>query len=277
MTHKILARVSQARTQYRLLKFALPALAALAARHAHAGETTLAEPIIEENITDVDGTEIGTLEFDVTGAALASRASRTGLYRSSLEAEWRPLDRLGLGAELATNGTLDGASPLSPSAFVPRGAASYVVLRDRERVFYLQAETSYRHAFGDEAILHDPTESALPFSSGLRMATQAGPFTIRAALFVEAGGASAHAPVRAGYAVLANFFGDGGARFYVGAEAVADWARERPFVVVPEALFLTRVFDKPMRFGLGVPTTVGARGEESSFGIAFRIVLEPDE
>jgi hypothetical protein len=277
MIHRISARVSQAVARRRLLKLALPAIAAFVGRHANAGETTLAEPIIEENITDVDGTEIGTLEVDVTGAALASRASRKGLYRSSLEAEWRPLDRLGVGAELAATGTLDAASPLAPRAFVPRVAGSYVVLRDRERVFYLQAETSYRHAFGDEALLHDPTESALPFSSGLRMATQAGPFTIRAALFVEAGGASAHVPLRAGYAVLANFFGDGGARFYVGAEAIADWARERPFAVVPEALFLTRVLDKPMRFGLGVPTTVGARGEESSFGIAFRIVLEPDE
>ena len=32
------------------------------------------------------------------------------------------------------------------------------------------------------------------------------------------------------YAVLANFFGRG-SRFYVGAEVIGDWARERPFAV----------------------------------------------
>lgn len=32
-----------------------------------------------------------------------------------------------------------------------------------------------------------------------------------------------------------------------------------------------------MRFGVGLPTTVGASGDDSSFGVAFRIVLEPDE
>lgn len=81
----------------------------------------------------IDGTELGTLELDATGAALGSRGRAGGLWRTSLEAEWRPIDRLGIGAELGTAGALDGAAPREPQAFTSRGAFSYVVLRDRPR------------------------------------------------------------------------------------------------------------------------------------------------
>jgi len=258
------------------MRFAIAALAAsvtLSAARARAGETTLAEPIIEENITDADATDVGTLEIDLTGAALRSPSS--GLWRSAVEAEWRPIDRLGVGAEIGTSGVLDGTSPHGPDAYEPRGAVSWVVGRDAPRNLYLQAEIAARWSDASGGFV-DPTESALPYTFGLRSATRAGPFTLRAAAVGEAGGASAHVPVRASGAALGEVIALG-TRFYLGAEAIADWARARPFLVVPEALLLRRIGRLPLRFGVGVPFTVGARGEQSSYGIAFRIVLEPSE
>src|SRR4051812_37807857 len=74
-------------------------------------EAPLAEPVIEENITDVDSRESGTLEFDTTQTAVHARNNRNGIWRSTIEAEWRPFARAGVGADLGLGGPLDGASP----------------------------------------------------------------------------------------------------------------------------------------------------------------------
>lgn len=245
-------------------------------RAAWAGETTLAEPIIEENITDVDGTEVGTLELDATGLLLRPRGTGPGLWGTALEGEWRAVDRLGIGGELALGGTTSAFKPTSANVYTPRIAGSYVVFRDWERQLFLQAEASARTTFGDEPPLANLAESALPYRGGLRLATQGGPVTFRAGAFGEAGGGFAHAPVRLSTATLVNFIGAPN-RFYIGAEAMADWARASPFLVVPEALFLTRLLGAPIRFGVGVPLTVGAKGNDGSYGCAFRFVIEPDE
>src|SRR5579872_1555986 len=86
-------------------------LALLFALEARAGETTMAEPVIEENVTDVDGREFPTLEFDLTPGVLHAQHSAAGLWKNGLEMEWRPLDRAGVGFELDAAGALDGARP----------------------------------------------------------------------------------------------------------------------------------------------------------------------
>jgi len=244
---------------------------------ARAGETTLAEPIVEENITDVDATKTGTLEIDVTGASLAAREPHEhGSWSSELEGEWRPIDRLGLGASLALNGETAGITPSDVAALSPRAAASYVFVRDLERRVFFQWEGAAR--FGEEdgpGRLRNPLEPALPYTLGIRWATRAGPVTLRSGFMGEAGGQFVHAPVRQSYAALLECV-DSPFRVYLAAELIEDWGRTAPVVLVPEVLVLTRLFGTAVRAGIGVPATLGA-GDESQAGIAFRIVLEPRE
>jgi len=253
------------------------ALALAGERGAGAGETTLAEPIIEENVTDIDAVDVGSFELDLNAAALRSADTRTGLWRSSLEFEWRALDRLGIGGELATGAASDGWSPASPSVLSPRGTVSYVAARDFDRQMFLQLEANARRSFGDAPAQTDPTEIALPYSAGIRGAAGLGPVVMRFGALAAAGGSYAHAPVHGSYAAILTLPSPEAMRFYVGGELLADWARRAPFVAIPELLLLTRVFEKPIRFGLGLPATLGARDEERALGLAFRLVLEPEE
>ena len=249
----------------------------LVARKTRAGETTMSEPVIEENITDIDGREFPTIEFDLTPAILHAQHSSAGSWRNGLEMEWRPFDRAGVGLELDTAGSLDGAVPVAPVFVVPRGALSYVVARDFERHLFLQAEIGGRYNGTDGALLLlDPTEYSLPYWASLRGAAKLGPADARAAFSGQAGASAAHAPLRASAAVLYTILGET-TRGAFGTELLADWGRKAPFVVAPQVQYLARVFGKPMRFEVAVPITVGARGADASYGVAFRFVLEPDE
>ena len=255
----------------------LGVLVALIAHEARAGETTMSEPVIEENITDIDGRESPTIEFDLTPGLEHAQHSNAGLWKNGLEMEWRPFDRAGIGLEVDSTGSLDGAMPIGPVLVVPRGALSYVVARDFERNLFLQAELGGRYNGSDTALaLVDPTEFALPYWAALRGAAKLGPLDMRSAVIGEAGGTAVHAPVRMSAAALYTIIG-GATRGAFGAELWADWARQAPFVVAPQAQYLMRVFGKPMRFEVAVPITVGAKGDDASYGLAFRVVLEPDE
>lgn len=248
----------------------------LLVRQARAGETTMSEPVIEENVTDVDGREAPTIEFDLTPGLLRAQHSNAGLWKNGLEAEWRPFDRFGVGAELDATGSLDGWKPVGPVDIDARGALSYVFLRDFERRIFLQAEVAGRYGGTAALALIDPTESVLPYSFGLRTATNLGPIDFRFNALGEAGGSSAHAPVKGSAAALYTMIGEH-VRGALGAELVADWARSSPFLAAPEGQFLVRVFGKPVRFEVAVPITVGAKGNDASYGVAFRFVIEPNE
>jgi hypothetical protein len=241
---------------------------------AFAGETTLAEPVVEENITDVDAVETGTLEFDATGAALGARSRNAGTWRGGVEAEWRAVDRLGIGVEMSVAGPLDRRGLHAPSTYEPRGAVSYVFARDDERRMYLQAEAAARWQAGGAPPEIDPTEPDQPYVAGVRAATVLGPMTLRAALLGEAG--SDHAHARASWAALFGFVGSWG-RLYLGAELLGDWARPSPFLVVPEVLVLAPVASRPIRLGIGAPLSLGPLRDNPVAGIAVRLVLEPNE
>jgi hypothetical protein len=251
-------------------------LGVVTASSAARADENLPEAIIEENITDIDANESGTLEIDYSGVLLAPHhAGVAGAWNMQLEAEWRALDRLGLAAELATGAKTDGFAPKAPSLFGGRAAASYVVVRDFERQLFLQAEGTARFDAGDDPNFADLSEPALPYTAGLRWATRVRAFTLRAAATGEGGGSFAHAPVRGSFVLLWDF---PIATSYVdvGTEAIADWARTSPFVMVPEVLVLAPMFGRHVRFGLGAPLTLGAKGDDGAWGIAFRIVAEED-
>lgn len=238
-------------------------------------DVPLAEPVIEENITDIESREAGTLELDTTHTMVHARNNANGVWRSTLEAEWRPFGRLGVGGDLGYGGTMNGASLRDP-ALSARGTLSYAFLQDFERMLFLQAESSARHPEGYSLALADLTESALPYTAGVRSALLVRSFTLRAAVFVEGGGPSAHAPVRTSWAALYGI-AIGSSVFYVGSEAVADWAQRSPFAVAPEVLAVVPIGRRNVRFGLAFPTSVGAVSEQSSFGVSLRVVLEPDD
>jgi len=248
----------------------------LVLRDARAGETTMAEPVIEENITDIDGREHPTIEFDLTPGVFHAMHTSAGFWRVGLESEWRPVDRVGVGLELDTLGALDDAKAVGAVHFVPRGALSYVVLRDFESQVFLQFEAGGRFDNGSALALADPTEFAQPYWAGVREAMKLGPLDLRAAAFGEGGGTSAHAPVRATAAALYSVVGTS-ARGAFGAELLADWSRESPFVVAPEAQLVVHALGFPVRLEVAVPVTVGAKGNDAAYGLAFRFVLEPNE
>lgn len=260
----------------RVLRSAVTVAALARAHAARAGETTMAEPIVEENITDVDATRTGTIELDLTGEALAARnPSNFGTWASELEAEWRPVDRLGLGGGFGVGGPTSGISPSAMSTSTARGAVSYVFVRDREHRIFLQLEAAARRGVESAVTLQSPLDTALPYSFGVRWANAVGPFTLRSAFVGEAGDQSSHAPVRQSQALLLECIG-APVRFYLGAELVEDWARPAPFTFVPEVLLLSRILGQPIRAGIGMPATLGAR-ERGEIGVAFRFVFEPEE
>jgi hypothetical protein len=236
----------------------------------------LPEAIIEENITDIDSEEVGTIEVDLAGSIVRANHGAGGAWSSNLEAEWRAIRGLGLGLEVATGAAADGFAPKEPAFFGVRPAASYTLLQDFSRELFLQGEVSARFTSGPEDAGRDVTDAALPYAAGLRWATQLRPITLRAGAFGEGGGNFAHAPVRGSLAALWDI-PVSLSHFDLGGEVVADWARTSPFMVMPEALFFTPIMGKPLRFGFGMPFTLGAKGDDGAWGFAFRIVAEPED
>jgi hypothetical protein len=251
-------------------------LVVLATRPARAEETTMAEPVIDENITDIDSREKNSFEVDLTPGVFRSTSARSGFWHTAVEAEWRPFDRTGLGLELDAAGALDGARPTGATHIIPRGALSYVVFRDFDRQLFLQAEVGARYETTLPLTLVDPTEFGQPYWAGLREATKLGPIELRTGAFGQAGATAVHAPVRASEAVLYSIIG-ATTRGAIGAEVLADWSRAAPFVLAPEAQLLARVFGHPIRFGAAVPFTLRARGNEGAYGVALKFIFEPDE
>lgn len=245
-------------------------------RDAQAGETTMSEPVIEENITDIDGREAPTIEFDLTPGVFHAMHGSAGFWHAGLESEWRPFDRAGVGVEVDSLGSLDDARPVGAVHFVPRGALSYVVIRDFDRGVFVQLEGGGRYDDGLSLALADPTEFAQPYWAGVREALKLGPLHVRAAAFGEAGGTSAHAPVRGSGAALWSITGSP-SRLALGIELMADWSRQSPFVAAPELQLLLRVLGHPVRLEVAAPVTLGAKNDQGAYGLAFRFVVEPNE
>jgi hypothetical protein len=232
------------------------------------------EPLLGESITDIDGVEAGELEIDLTGLGL-HRSGGGALYRSSLEAEWRALSRLGLALDLGLV-TPPGAGGVS-QAVSARASAAVILLHDLQRDLHVMAEASARllEAEGPEGEL-EPGEGALPFSLGLRAGVRTGPVTLRGFLGAGLGAGSAHlVPVRAQAAVLREL-GDGGRWGFFGLELDGDWARRSPALIAPNLVLDGTPLGVPLKLGLALPWSPMARDGEPAWGVMVRLIFEVD-
>jgi hypothetical protein len=151
-----------------------------------------------------------------------------------------------------------------------------VVLQDFEDQVFVQAEVGAHDENGVVLALVDPTDVAQPVWAGLREGTKLGPLDLRSAALAQAGGTSAHAPVRGSLAALYSIVGMR-ARGAIGAECIAEWSNPSPFVVAPEGQILARVLERSVRFELAIPVTVGAKPADSGYGVSLRFVIEPSD
>jgi len=141
------------------------------------------EPLLTESITDLDGARAGKVEVDVNGLVLR-RTSAVRQWQTSVEVEWRALERLGLALDLGVGRVLDGAT--SPAIGV-RPAANWVLTHSPPLDFHLMAEVSARISHDATENVQDPGEGAPPFSGGVRFGIRHRWLTVRTFLGAGAG------------------------------------------------------------------------------------------
>ncbi len=233
--------------------------------------TKLPEPLLSESITDLDGAEAGEIELDATGVS-SFRRSTSGAWQSSVEIEWRALERLGLALELGLGGTIGSASS---TVFAVRPAASFVIGHWPPLDFHLMAEVS-ANPLRDDAAENDPGEAAMPVSGGLRAGLRVERFTLRGFVGAGVGAASVHlVPLHLQGAVLYEF-GAGSGLGFAGIEADSDWARRTQVTLAPNLVIRGGRLHLPIDVGLAMPWTIAARSSERSLGVLLRLMLEFD-
>ena len=230
------------------------------------------EPLLTESITDLDGALAGEVEIDVSASVLRGTTG-PGQWQSSVEVEWRALERLGLALELGVGRVLDSAMSTVISV---RPAASWVLMHSQPLDCHLMAELSGRISRDGTEDLQDPGEGALPLSGGLRFGIRNGWLTVRTFLGAGAGSHSAHAvPLRAQAAVLAELGGKGRLGF-AGFEVDTDWARRTPLTVAANLILRGGTLHVPFDLGIAVPWTPQSRYGDGSVGVLVRLILEFD-
>ncbi len=230
------------------------------------------EPLLTESITDLDGTRAGEVEIDVTASAL-HRETGAGQWQSSVEVEWRALERLGLALDLGVGRALDSAMSTVISV---RPAASWVLIHSQPLDCHLMAELSGRISRDGTEDVQDPGEGAMPLSGGLRFGIRNGWLTARTFLGAGAGNHSAHAvPLRAQAAVLAEF-GRKGRLGFAGFEVDTDWARHTPLTLAADLVLRGGTFHVPFDLGIAVPWTPQSQYGDASVGVLVRFILEID-
>ncbi len=250
----------------------LPVRAELRTAGASPVRAKMPEPLLTESITDLDGERAGEVEVDVNGSAFR-RTSAVRQWQSSVEVEWRALERLGLALDLGVGRILDGAT--SPVMSV-RPAASWVLTHSQPLDFHLMAEVSARISHDATEDVQDPGDGALPLSGGVRFGIRHGWLTVRTFLGAGAGGHSAHAvPLRAQAAVLAEF-GREGRLGFAGFEMDTDWARRTPLTLAGNLILRGAYLHVPFDLGIAVPWTPHSQYADASVGMLVRLIFEID-
>lgn len=238
----------------------------------------LPEPVLTESVTDIDAAEGGELELALNAYSLVPRTGNARAAQTSVEAEYRLTRLLGVRVEpsisrLRAPGALDAENELGVG-----GAVALTLLHDFAHDFHLQAELSGRTPGlrgRDAGRSSELNEAALPYDVALRAAWRVGRFTFRPGLGAEAGGASAHAPLRASFAVLTGL--DDAARLgFVGLEADADFARRAPLVLAPNLVADLTPLDVPFRLALALPLFVGVDRALPFSGVYLRLLFVSD-
>ena len=247
----------------------------------------LPEPIVGESITDIDGEEAGELETDLTLGLLfpvrgGPARGRPREWASSVEAEWRANEKLGLSVDLGLAGVF-GPGPDDPTLRVAgvRFGLSWALVTSFRHEFFLQAQLSLRPFAGlfPEVGL-ELGEPALPYALRVQGAWRRGPFNLRATLGGSYGPASDDrgAPILASLAALFEFgkrVGDG-RRGVLALEADYDGARRAPLCLIPEAILALNPFDTLIQVEAGVPLLVESTSGMLSAGGLLRLTVEFD-
>jgi hypothetical protein len=236
------------------------------ARGDQRGKGPMAEPLIGETITDIDGDEAG--EGEVDGTAWGNtrlRAPAFGL--GELELEIKLTRRIGIAVAVEASGDPSSAF----QAVGVRVGAALGLLHDWRHDLHLQLEATAR-AFEAERSDGDRVESDAPYRVGLRAGYRHVWLTLRAGAGLSFGGERL-APVWLDLAILGEW-GRPRGRSFAGVEMVSDFSLRIPVVVIPEIAigFAARRF--PLRVGAGVPIGVGYRARDCSFGGLLRLILE---
>jgi hypothetical protein len=228
---------------------------------AHA--SGMPEPLISESVTDIDSTEAGEVEVDLTESILRATSGESDGIKTSVEAEWRATKRLGLSAEISTS---------SDEAVGFSGAASWALLHDFKRGFHLQAEVGGQTTHETE-VGREWEDASLPFFFGLRAGLSQNGWTLRAGVGGQAFGPSAHSvPARASLALF-HGFGLEGQTGFIGTELITDWARPAPFFAAPEiVVHFSRWL--PLSLGVAVPLSPGTDQASASWGVVIRAIYE---
>lgn len=226
----------------------------------------LPEPILTETVTDIDGDEAGELELELNAGSLgALRGGQRRAYATA-EGELKLTSRLGARLELGASFERGGAASKS---FVGDAALAVSLVRDYARELHVQLELAGRvPRAGDTA---EPGESALPAALDLRAAHRHGPITLRASVGAEAFGSVAHAPIRAGAAVLAGVTRDARHGFF-GVELDVDAARPGVVAIAPEIVADGTSIGLPFVLGVAVPIVPAAGGDPARTGFMARLI-----
>ncbi len=254
-----------------LLLCSSPSVAAPTEREERRKFGAMPEPVLGESITDIDGSEAGEVEVDLT--ALVGRTGGTNLWQGSIEIESRVTDHLGLELEIAYSGAFTSNLPERSTDL--RLLASWSLLHDFDRGLHAQAEIAWRFVgeIEDGANLGEPR---LPFSAGFRVGLDRGWWTLRLGLGAAAGrGGSAHLiPVWASTTAFLNF---GRGRWAsLGLDGEADWTRTNPFTVAPTLVFNGSVVHIPGKVAIVAPYGFPAGSREPWFGLMLRVIGEFD-
>jgi hypothetical protein len=228
------------------------------------------EPVLGESITDIDGSEAGEVEVDLTG--VVGRTGGTKLWQGSVEIEGRVTDRLGLAIEIGYARAFRGNLPEGELDI--RLFASWSLLHDFERGLHAQAEIGWRVVgkIEDGANLGEPR---LPFSAGFRVGLDRGWWSLRLGLGTAGGGTSAHLiPAWASTTVFLNF---GRGRWgSLGLDGEADWTRPNSFTVAPTLVFNGTALHLPGKVAIVTPYGFPAGSREPWFGLVLRVIGEFD-
>jgi hypothetical protein len=243
------------------------------------GRPPMPEAVFTETVTDIDGSEAGELEVEVSASRMRATMGMAATMQGSAEVEWLVTRRLGVRFETAyARSTFDTGADLR-SGLGASGAASWKILQDFRDDFHLQAELGARlpwdeltaSALAVQAV--SPGEPALPLTLDLRSALRAGWLVVRGGVGVEAGGTSAHAPARASVALLSGFGLSDRFGFW-GFELDADGARSTPALLAFDLVPNLSPLGIPFRLALAIPWAPGAPATQPSLGIFIRLFVE---
>jgi hypothetical protein len=231
------------------------------------------EPIVEETTTDIDGRDVGELEYEANAVWLRSRVAGAFDLQLSAEVEWLIVRRFGVKLEpFYERGADAGASTTTSQGIT--GSASLKLVQDFKDDFHLQAEASWRVPT-DVSTTVDPGESPLPFSFDLRSGFRRAGWTLRNSLGVSAGAVGAHVPIHGSAALLTEIEPSGTCGFW-GVEVEADGARPNPVLVALELVPSLLPAGLPFSLGFVLIYSVAADPSAPSYGFMVRLFVESE-